>query len=90
MSTPGAARAKDEALLVQIQDLFRDVLDQPALVLTRESNGQTIEGWDSLTHVLLTAAIGRRYGVKFALGEMKNLQNVGDLLGELERRLVAK
>jgi acyl carrier protein len=33
-----------------MQSIFRDVLDQPDLVLTRESNANTVEDWDSLSH----------------------------------------
>jgi acyl carrier protein len=76
-------------LLAQMQEIFRDVLEQPDLVITAESNDQTVEGWDSLIHVVLAVAITRRYKVKFAPGEMKRLKNVGDLVRELELKLNA-
>jgi acyl carrier protein len=93
-SVPGAeppcpAGAVNGILLAQIQEIFRDVLEQPALVITAESNAETVEGWDSLIHVVLSVAITRRYKVKFALGEMKSLRNVGDLVRELELKLNA-
>jgi acyl carrier protein len=77
-------------LLEQAQDIFRDVFDQPALVITRESNSSTVEDWDSLAHVNLVTAIERRYKVKFALGELQDLKNVGDLLDLLNKRLAVK
>jgi len=76
-------------LLAQIQEIFRDVLERPDLVITAESDAETVEGWDSLIHVVLAVAITRRYKVKFALGEMKSLKNVGDLMRELELKLNA-
>lgn len=74
-------------LLEQVQDIFRDILDQPELVLTRESSAYTVEDWDSLAHVNLVTAIERRFKVKFALSELQTLRNVGDMLDLLEKKL---
>jgi acyl carrier protein len=81
------AVALNPILLAQMQEIFRDVLDRPDLVITAESNDETVEGWDSLIHVVLAVAITRRYKVKFVPGEMKRLRNVGDLVRELESKL---
>jgi acyl carrier protein len=77
-------------LLEQVQGIFRDVFDQPDLVITRESNASTVEDWDSLAHVNLITAIERRYKVKFALGELQDLKNAGDLLDLLSKKLATK
>ena len=76
-------------LLEQLQPIFRDVLDQPNLTLTLNSSGQTIEGWDSLTHINLVSAIEHEFKIKFALGELQDLKNVGDMI-ELMRTKLAK
>jgi acyl carrier protein len=77
-------------LLEEVQAIFRDVFDQPNLVITRESNASTVEDWDSLAHVNLVTAIERRYKVKFALGELQDLKNVGDMLDLLAKKLAVK
>jgi len=77
-------------LLPEVQEIFRDVLDEPKLVLTRESNAETVPDWDSLAHVNLITAIEKRYKVKFALGELQGLKHVGDLLDLLAQKLAAK
>jgi acyl carrier protein len=86
---PSPAGALNPILLGQIQEIFRDVMELPDLVITGESNAETVEGWDSLIHVVLAVAITRRYKVKFAPGEMKSLKNVGDLVRELQLKLNA-
>ena len=77
-------------LLSELQVLFRDVFDQPDLVITRESNASTVEDWDSLAHVNLVTAIEKRYKIKFALGELQELKDVGDMIDlmtvKLEKR----
>ena len=61
----------NEAILPQLEEIFRDVLDQPDLVLTRDSNASNVEDWDSLAHINLVTAIEKHYKIKFALGEKK-------------------
>ena len=77
-------------LLVGVQDVFRDVFDEPELVITPHSSAETVPDWDSLTHVNLVTAIERRYKVKFALGELQELKDVGDLLELLSKKLMVK
>jgi acyl carrier protein len=72
-----------------IQPLFRDVLDQPNLLLTAESNASNVDDWDSLAHINIVMAIERHYKVKFALGELQGLKDVGDM-AELIIRKTAK
>ena len=79
-----------DALLPEVQDIFRDVFDVPDLVITRELNAETIEDWDSMTHVNLVTAVEKRFKVKFALGELQELKDVGDMLDLLAAKLAAK
>jgi acyl carrier protein len=79
-----------DPLLEELQVIFRDIFDQPNLVITRESNASTVDDWDSLTHVNLVTAIEKRYKVKFALGELQDLKDVGDLINLLTKKLAAK
>jgi acyl carrier protein len=63
-----------------LQPIFSDVLDLPDLRLTAESNASNVEGWDSLAHINLVVAIEKRYKIKFALAELRNLNNVGEMV----------
>jgi len=77
-------------LLPQVQEIFRAVFDQPDLVITRESNASTVDDWDSLTHINLVMAIEKHFKIKFALGELQELKDVGDLLDLMQTKLAAK
>jgi acyl carrier protein len=77
-------------LLPEVQEIFRDVFDQPKLVITRESNASDVDDWDSLTHINLIAAISKKYNIKFALGELEELKNVGDMLDLMRTKIGAK
>lgn len=79
-----------DSFLPEVQEIFRSVFDQPELIITRDSNASTVDDWDSLTHINLITAISKRYKVKFALGELEELKNVGDLLDMLQTKMSAK
>ncbi|MBB5059903.1 acyl carrier protein [Granulicella aggregans] len=79
----------NEQILQELQPIFQDILDQPDLVLTPESNGQNVEDWDSLAHVNIVTAVQKHFKVKFALGELQELKNVGDMVELIRRKLGA-
>lgn len=74
-------------LLPEVQQVFRSVFDRDDLVITRESSAYSVEGWDSLAHINLVMALEKKYKVKFGLGELSDLENVGDLLNLLDKKL---
>jgi acyl carrier protein len=67
-------------ILAELNPIFRDILDQPDLNVSRDSNASNVEGWDSLAHVNLVTAIQQHFKVKFALGELQELKNVGEMV----------
>jgi acyl carrier protein len=79
-----------DSILEEIQPIFRDILDQPHLTLTRESNASNVSDWDSLAHINLVTSIERRYKIRFALGELQDLKNVGDMVDLIETKLAPR
>jgi acyl carrier protein len=67
------------SIIDELNPIFRDVLDLSDLVLVGESSASNVEGWDSLAHVNLVVAIEKHYRIRFALGELQNLKNVGEM-----------
>ena len=63
-----------------IQDIFRDIFDADDLVISNTTNSDEIEDWDSLNHINLVSAIEKEFKIKFALGELMTLKNVGAMV----------
>jgi acyl carrier protein len=74
-------------IIADLQPLFADVLDLPNLQLSRETKAPDVEGWDSLAHINLVTAIEKKYKVKFALGELQDLKDVGDMADLIVKKL---
>jgi acyl carrier protein len=63
-----------------VQDIFRDIFDVDDLVINNTTNSDEIEDWDSLNHINLVSAIEKEFKIKFALGELMMLKDVGDMI----------
>ena len=74
-------------ILERLQPIFRDVMDQPELVVRRESNAQSVQGWDSLVHINLIIAVEGEFGIRFPLGELEEMKNVGDMIDSIHKKL---
>ena len=74
-------------ILARLQPVFRSVLENPSLTVSRQSSGQNVAGWDSFAHVMIVSAIEDEFGVRFALGELELLENVGDMVDLLASKL---
>ncbi len=79
-----------DPILEQLQPIFRNILDQPDLVLTPASNASTVEDWDSLAHVNIVTAVERHFKIRFALGELQELKNVGDMVEMIKKKSASK
>ena len=76
-------------ILARLQPIFRDVLDDPSLIIAEKSSGESVAGWDSLAHINLVSAIEQDFKIHFALGELEQIKNVGEMI-VLMRQKIAK
>lgn len=74
----------------QLTPIFREVFDDDDIVLSQQTTADDIDAWDSLSHMNLIVAVELRFKVKFALGELQNLKNVGDLSALIDKKLLKK
>jgi acyl carrier protein len=75
-------------LFNQVVDIFRDVFDDVELVINAETTSDQIPDWDSLAHISLVTSIERHFKIKFALGELQSLRNVGEMIALIEKKKV--
>ena len=74
-------------MLAELSEIFTDVIDEGKVHLTMQTTADEVEGWDSLNHIQILAAIEKKYGFRFTLNEIHAFKNVGDLVHGIQKKL---
>lgn len=69
-----------EEILAQLQDIFRDIFDDATLVISEDTDPDTVDDWDSLAQISLIASIQDEYGIELAIEDAEKLHSVGDMV----------
>jgi acyl carrier protein len=75
-----------EQVTPRLTTVFHRVFDDPALVLERSITAADVEDWDSLTHTNLIVAIEKEFKIRFTTGEVRKMNNVGDLIDLIAKK----
>lgn len=67
-------------LTKRLTEVFRDVFDDDDIVITPETTADDIEDWDSIEHITLIGAVEDEFGMKFKMGEVSGMNNVGEMM----------
>ena len=74
-------------IMAQVQEIFRTVLKNEAVVLTDEMTAEDVPGWDSLTHVVLISEIEKHFGIRFSIREMLSWKTVGKMVESIVKKI---
>lgn len=75
-----------EKILSEVQDIFRNILDQEHLVLKPETTAADVEDWDSLSHIQLVVAIEKHYKIRFTSKEIQSWKNVEEMINSIQNK----
>ena len=76
-----------EEIYERLNEVFRDVFDDESIVVKPETTSSDIEDWDSLEHINLIVAVEQEFGIKFNMGEVTTMKNVGDMVDIIMSRI---
>ena len=68
-----------EEVFVKLNEVFQDVFDDDTITVTDTTTADDIEEWDSLEHINLIAAVEQEFGMKFNMGQVVSMKNVGEM-----------
>lgn len=70
----------------RLNEVFRDVFDDDSIVVTPKTTANDIEDWDSLEHISLISAVESEFKMKFKMGEISSMKNVGEMAAIIAQR----
>lgn len=68
-----------EEVFETLNEVFRDVFDDETITVNDDTTADDIEDWDSLEHINLMAAVESEFGIKFSMGQIMTMKNVGEM-----------
>lgn len=68
-----------EEVFAKLNEVFQDVFDDNDITVTDTTTADDIEDWDSLEHINLIAAVEQEFGMKFNMGQVVSMKNVGEM-----------
>lgn len=77
-------------LYATLNRVFQDVFDDDTIRVTPRTTANDIEDWDSLEHITLIAAVERTFKMKFKMGEISSMKNVGEMAAIIQARTKLK
>ena len=72
--------------IAEFETLFRDVLENEDIVLTKETTAHEIDEWDSINHIYLVVEIEKHFEIKFSSSEILQWQNVGEMIDSVKAK----
>lgn len=64
----------------RLNEVFRDVFDDEDIEVDASTVADDIEDWDSMMHITLIGAVEDEFGVRFKMGEVSTMKNVGEMV----------
>lgn len=66
-------------IYAKLNVIFRDVFDDDSITVNPKTTSDDIDDWDSLEHITLISAVEREFKMKFKMGEISSMKNVGEM-----------
>ncbi len=76
-----------EEVFERLNEVFRDVFDDETITVGETTTANDIEDWDSLEHINLMAAVESEFGIKFSMGQVVTMKNVGEMADIILQKL---
>ncbi len=69
-----------EQVYEKLNEVFHDVFDEETIQVNDSTTANDIEDWDSLEHINLIVAVEKSFEIKFTMGEVTGMKNVGAMV----------
>ena len=74
----------------KIKKILCSVLGHDDFEMRDDLSAKDVDGWDSLSHMLIITEIEKKFEIRFKLKELNKLNNIGNLLSLVSSKIVQK
>ena len=76
----------EKEIYKRLTEVFRDVFDDESITLTPQTTADDIDEWDSIEHINRIGAVEDEFGLRFKMGEVSGMKNVGEMVSIISAR----
>lgn len=76
-----------EEVFEKLNGVFQEVFDDENILVGETTTSSDIEDWDSLEHINLIVAVEKCFSIKFNMGEVTTMKNVGAMVDIILERI---
>ena len=74
-----------EEIYTRLNEVFQDVFDDDSITVSDDTTAADVDGWDSLSHIALLAAVEDEFEIKFDMKAVHGLKDVGAMVDLIEQ-----
>jgi acyl carrier protein len=64
----------------EVKKIFVSVLKNNNFEIRDELTANDVDGWDSLSHMVIVTEVEKKFDIKFKLKDLNKLNNIGNLI----------
>ncbi len=70
----------------RLSNIIGKALNQENFIVKDELTAKDVEGWTSLSHMIIISEIEKQFQVKFKLKELNKIDNIGNLIDLIQTK----
>lgn len=74
-------------ITAEIKKILVSVLNHENFEMNEALTATDVDGWDSLTHMMIISAVEKQFAIAFKLKELNKMRNMGDMLDLVASKL---
>ena len=76
----------EKQIYERLNEVFRDVFDDEDITVNADTTADDIDDWESIEHINLVGAVEDEFGLRFKMGEVSGMKNVGEMVDIIMKR----
>ena len=73
-----------EEIFIEVQKIFDKILEREDVDIKESYSKVDVDGWDSLTHIMLIVETEKRFNIKFLSSEVNEWKTIGEMIDSIE------
>jgi|HubBroStandDraft_1064217.scaffolds.fasta_scaffold00053_54 acyl carrier protein len=88
MTPSGSFDSSTSEIIAKLGEVFREVFDEPGLVIVAETGPGQITAWDSMAQVQIVVGVELAFDIVFETDDLSAFQTVGELAAIIRRLML--